>query len=63
VCEWPAFSIAETRAEVDAQLVIDAASRATPVWSDLADGVSHVSRAVMFRRTSAARVDESDEDS
>jgi hypothetical protein len=34
VCEWPAVGIAVTRAEIDAQLVIDAASRAQALFPD-----------------------------
>jgi hypothetical protein len=32
VCEWPAKAIAESRAEVDAQVIRDAAARALPLW-------------------------------
>jgi hypothetical protein len=32
VVEWPARGIAETRAEIDAGLVLEAASRAVPAW-------------------------------
>jgi hypothetical protein len=34
LCEWPAVGIAVTRAEIDAQLVIDAASRAQALFPD-----------------------------
>jgi hypothetical protein len=34
VCEWPAMGIALSRAEIDAQLVIDAASRAQVLFPD-----------------------------
>lgn len=34
VCEWPARGIAESRTEVDARLIRDAAARAVPLWSD-----------------------------
>ncbi|MEU7872503.1 hypothetical protein [Dactylosporangium sp. NPDC049140] len=34
VCEWPARGIAETTAELDAALVLDAASRATTLFDD-----------------------------
>ena len=32
VCEWPARQIPESRVEIDAALVLEAASRAVPVW-------------------------------
>jgi hypothetical protein len=32
VCEWPARGIPETRAKMDAGLVLEAADRAMPVW-------------------------------
>ena len=32
VCEWPHFQIGETRATIDAQVIIDAAARAVPLW-------------------------------
>jgi hypothetical protein len=34
VCEWPAFGVAETRAVIDAQLVLDAAGRSTRLWPE-----------------------------
>jgi hypothetical protein len=34
VCEWPAFGIALTRAEVDAALIRDAAARSRAPWGD-----------------------------
>jgi hypothetical protein len=34
VCEWPAFGIAETRAVIDAQLILDAAGRSTRLWPE-----------------------------
>jgi hypothetical protein len=34
VCAWPAKGIAESRAEIDAQPILDAATRATVVWPD-----------------------------
>ena len=49
VCEWPAYEIPQTRVEIDAELVRDAARRAQPVWSDLAQGATHMTRAAMFR--------------
>jgi hypothetical protein len=36
VCEWPARNIPETRVEIDAGLVLEAASRAVPIWPDQA---------------------------
>jgi len=32
VCEWPARGIPETRAEIDARLVLETADRAATVW-------------------------------
>jgi hypothetical protein len=37
VCEWPAFGVAETRAVIDAQLVLDAAGRSTRLWPENGD--------------------------
>jgi hypothetical protein len=34
VCEWPARGIPETRAEIDASLVLEAAAQAVPIWPD-----------------------------
>jgi hypothetical protein len=34
VCEWAAFNIPEQRAEVDAQLILDAARRSVQVWPE-----------------------------
>ena len=34
VCEWPALAIPETRAGLDAQLILDAAGRSTRLWPD-----------------------------
>jgi len=34
VCEWPIFGIAETRAGIDAQLILDAARRSVRLWPD-----------------------------
>jgi hypothetical protein len=34
VVEWPARGILETRAEIDAGLVLEAAARAVPLWLD-----------------------------
>jgi hypothetical protein len=34
VCEWPALGIPETRAEIDAQLIIDAADRSIRLWPE-----------------------------
>jgi hypothetical protein len=33
VCEWPALGIPETRAGLDAQLILDAADRSIRLWS------------------------------
>ena len=35
VVEWPARGIPESRVEIDASLVLDAATRAVPIWPDL----------------------------
>jgi hypothetical protein len=32
VCEWPAFSIPESRAGLDARLILDAAARSIRLW-------------------------------
>jgi len=34
VCEWPTRHIPETRAEIDASLVLEAAARAVAIWPD-----------------------------
>jgi hypothetical protein len=34
VCEWPARGIPESRSEIDARLVLEAAARAAPIWPD-----------------------------
>jgi hypothetical protein len=34
VCEWPARSIAESRAEIDAGLILEAAGRAVTFWPE-----------------------------
>ena len=34
VCEWPARGIPESRVEIDAGLVLEAAGRAVPIWPD-----------------------------
>lgn len=34
VCVWPAFDIPETSLPMDAQLIIGAAEKATPIWPD-----------------------------
>jgi hypothetical protein len=34
VCEWPVAGIPESRAEIDAQVILDAASRAQVIFSD-----------------------------
>jgi hypothetical protein len=35
VCEWPALGIPETRAGLDAQLILDAAGRSIRLWSEV----------------------------
>jgi hypothetical protein len=34
VCEWPAFGIAESRAGIDGQLILDAARRSVRLWPE-----------------------------
>jgi hypothetical protein len=34
VCEWSALEIPETRASIDAQLILDAAARSVQLWRD-----------------------------
>jgi hypothetical protein len=34
VCEWPAFGIAESRAGIDAQLILDTAGRSVRLWPE-----------------------------
>jgi len=34
VCEWSALGIPETRAVVDAQLILDAAGHSTQLWPE-----------------------------
>jgi hypothetical protein len=34
VCEWPTFGIAESRAGLDAQLILDAADRSIRLWPE-----------------------------
>jgi hypothetical protein len=34
VCEWPAFGIAESRAGIDAQLILDSARRSVRLWPE-----------------------------
>jgi len=34
VCEWPKFGIAESRADLDAQLILDAADRSIRLWPE-----------------------------
>jgi hypothetical protein len=34
VCEWPDFGIPETRAGIDAQLILDAAGRSIQLWPE-----------------------------
>jgi hypothetical protein len=56
VCEWPAYDIPETRIELEADLLRDAAGRARPVWSEIASGRTHMTpweftRAIRGRMT------------
>jgi hypothetical protein len=36
VCEWPAYGIAETRHEIDAAAIVDAAAKAKTLWPEQA---------------------------
>jgi len=36
VCEWPAFGIAESRAGIDARLILDAARHSVRLWPETA---------------------------
>jgi hypothetical protein len=38
-CEWPALGVAESRAEIDAQPILDAASQSIVLWPDPSDSV------------------------
>ncbi len=40
VCEWPAVGIEQSRTEIDAQLVLDAAARAQPIFPGPPGGAS-----------------------
>ena len=55
VCEWPAVRIPVSRAEIDAQLVIDAASRAQALFPDAGEpgtgGSASISYAPLQRRS------------
>jgi len=37
VCEWPAVGIAESEVLLDAQVILDAASKAVAIWEDDVD--------------------------
>jgi hypothetical protein len=54
VCEWPAAGIALTRHEIDAQLVLDAATRAEVIFADeyLPRESTHVSASQVLRADS-----------
>ncbi len=49
VVAWPAFGIEETTASVDGEILVEAASRAQPVWPEDVGKTSHVSRAAVVR--------------
>lgn len=34
VCEWPAYGLSESRLELDATIILEAAKRAKPLWPD-----------------------------
>jgi len=48
VCEWPAFRIDESRADIDAQLILDAAARATQIWPESDDPENDQASAVAW---------------
>jgi hypothetical protein len=52
VCEWPAAAIALTRREIDAQLVLDAATRAQVIFADdeLAEAPTARTSSIVFAR-------------
>jgi hypothetical protein len=62
VGEWPAYDIAETRVEIDAALIIDAAARAMPVWPDLAGSTTHMTHAMFRGRAGAVSIRRDDTD-
>jgi hypothetical protein len=49
VVEWPAFGIDETTVTIGGELLVEAATRAQPIWSEDAGMTSHVSRAAVIR--------------
>jgi hypothetical protein len=40
ICEWPAGGVPESRAEIDAQLLLDASARAVQLWPEPEDDAS-----------------------
>jgi hypothetical protein len=34
VCEWPAYEMGESRADIDAALIHEESERAVPLWPD-----------------------------
>jgi hypothetical protein len=34
ICQWPAHDIPESRVEIDARLILDAATRAIELWTE-----------------------------
>jgi hypothetical protein len=57
ICEWPSHDIGETRYEIEADLIRQAAERARPVWPDRT-GPSHLTSAqLMSHFTTRRRTD------
>jgi len=52
VCEWPAFGIKESRADIDAQFILDAAARATQLWPENEDPENEETNAIAWLRDS-----------
>jgi hypothetical protein len=57
VVEWPAFGIEETTASIEGELLVEAATRARPVWTDDAGMASHLSGVTVMRTVRAHRGD------
>jgi len=55
ICEWPAHDIAETRYEIDANDIRQAATRAQPIWPDLA-GPSRLTHSQLIHHISTTRL-------
>lgn len=53
VVEWPEYGIAETSAEIDGALIVEAAQRARPVWPEDAGRAAHLPRRTVMRAMQA----------